>query len=55
MKDKRKRSQKPFGFSDLTPLVKIGEAKLSKEYEKAFLKADPKTENEFCRNTTTWD
>lgn len=42
-------------FQAQTPEVNIKQKKIDLLYEKAFLSHEPDTENEYQRNTTTWD
>ena len=42
-------------FSDITPKMQIKKIRYSKKYERAFLKSDVKTENNFNRNTSSDD
>lgn len=42
-------------FKEQTPKMQIEHVENSVLYEKAFLSSEPETENEYKRNTTSWD
>lgn len=42
-------------FAEQTPEMLIEQEKLNPKYEEAFLKREEETDNEFKKNTTTWD
>lgn len=42
-------------FADVTPQLFVGYSKSDPLYEKAYLSSEADTDNEFKRNTTTWD
>lgn len=53
---KKEYGDKPrIDFKALTPQIDIPAKAADRLYEKAFLAPAPETENEYAKNTTTWD
>ena len=42
-------------FADVTPQVFVGDSQTDPLSERAYLSREAETENEYKRNTTTWD